>query len=44
MDVWIDHEINGLAFADSRLRKRFYKVLQRLSQGLGRSVPLACQD
>ena len=33
MDAWIDHEINGCAFADSRLRKRFYKVLQRLSQG-----------
>jgi len=44
MDAWIDHEINGCAFADSRLRKRFYKVLQRLSQGVGRSLPLACQD
>jgi hypothetical protein len=44
MDAWIDPEINGCAFADSRLRKRFYKVLQRLSQGVGRSLPLACQD
>ena len=44
MDAWIDHEINGCVFADSRLRKRFYKVLQRPSQGVGRSLPLACQD
>jgi hypothetical protein len=32
MDAWIDHEINGCAFAGSRLRKRFNKVLQRLCE------------
>ena len=44
MTSWIDNELAGCEFADDRLKKRFRKILGRLNDGIGRSVPLACRD
>lgn len=44
MDAWIDREAKGCQFADERLGKRFRKVMESLSNKLGNSLPLACQD
>jgi hypothetical protein len=41
---WIDQELAGCEFADKRLGKRFRRLVQGLSEGIGRSVPMACQD
>lgn len=44
MVSWIDEELAGCKFADGRLKARFKRILTRLSDGIGRSVPLACRD
>jgi hypothetical protein len=44
MDGWIDAEARGCQFPDERLGKRFRKVMESLSNKLGNSLPLACQD
>jgi hypothetical protein len=44
MGSWIDREVAGCAFADARLGKRFGKLMEQLSQGIGRTIPLACGD
>lgn len=44
MDAWIDRELSGCVFPDERLETRLRKVLDSLSKGMGRSLPLACQD
>ena len=44
MDAWIHEEIDGCRFADERLGHRFGKILTNLSTGLGKTLPLACQD
>lgn len=44
MGSWIDHEVAGCAFADARLGKRFGKLMEQLSRGIGRTIPLACGD
>lgn len=41
---WIDAELAGCEFADIRLGKRFRSLVERLSGGLGDSIPMACQD
>jgi len=41
---WIDHELAGCQFKDERLEKRFRKLLEHLSEGIGESIPMACQD
>jgi len=41
---WIDRELAGCDFEDERLHKRFRVLLEKLSTGLGESIPLACQD
>lgn len=42
--TWIDREAEGCSFNDVRLGKRFGKLLAMLSEGMGESVPFACQD
>jgi hypothetical protein len=42
--TWIDHEVKGCTFKDVRLAKRFGKLLWMMSDGIGESVPYACQD
>ena len=44
MDAWIEREVRACPFPDRRLQKRFSKILGELSQGIGKSLPLACQD
>ena len=41
---WIDNEREGCKFNDVRLEKRFEKLLRQLSDGIGESIPLSCQD
>jgi hypothetical protein len=41
---WIDQEAAGCRFKDLRLGKRFGKLLEMMSEGIGESVPYACQD
>jgi hypothetical protein len=42
--TWIDDEVGGCNFKDVRLAKRFGKLLDMMSDGIGESVPYACQD
>ena len=42
--AWIDQELAGCKFADVRLEKRFKVLVERLSEGIGESIPMACQD
>jgi hypothetical protein len=41
---WIDKEMAGCRFADVRLEQRFRLLMERLSEGIGDSIPMACQD
>jgi hypothetical protein len=41
---WVAGEIAGCKFQDARLGKRLGSLLQKLGNGIGRTVPLACQD
>jgi hypothetical protein len=41
---WIDEELAGCEFRDVRLNKRFRKLSEQLSGGIGESIPWACQD
>jgi hypothetical protein len=40
----LDKELVGCQFSDPRLGRRFRKFAEQLSTGLGRTIPLACQD
>jgi hypothetical protein len=42
--TWIDGEVAGCRFKDLRLNKRFGKLLAMMSEGMGESLPYACQD
>ncbi|OYD53842.1 IS4 family transposase [Thauera propionica] len=42
--AWIDHELAGCEFKDRRLGQRLRTLLVQLSDGPGRSLPVACQD
>src|SRR3978361_1313504 len=44
MGSWIDQELAGCKFADVRLEKRFSLLMEQLSEGIGRTIPLACGD
>jgi hypothetical protein len=44
MSSWIDQELAGCKFADERLGKRFGMLMEQLSSGLGKTIPLACGD
>lgn len=42
--IWLDHEISGCKFKDERLGKRFRTLIEQLWNGVGESIPFACQD
>jgi hypothetical protein len=42
--AWLDEELAGCTFADVRLEKRFKILVERLAEGIGESIPMACQD
>src|SRR2546425_589641 len=44
MASWVDEELAGCKFADVRLDKRFRMLVERLSEGVGETIPMACQD
>ncbi len=44
MTSWLDDELAECRFADVRLGKRFRTLLKRLSEGIGETIPMACQD
>jgi hypothetical protein len=41
---WSEQEVDVEAFKDARLGRRFCDLLRRLSDGMGGSIPFACQD
>ena len=41
---WSSGEVDVGAFKDARLGRRFGDLLRRLSEGMGGSIPFACQD
>ena len=43
-NIWLDHEISGCKFKDERLGKRFRTLIEQLWDGVGESIPFACQD
>ena len=43
-DHWSSHEIDVGGFKDTRLGRRCAELLRRLSDGMGGTIPLACQD
>lgn len=44
MNSWIDEELVDCKFEDNRLGHRFRTLLDQLTNGIGQSIPLACQD
>ena len=44
MDVWVEHELAGCEFPDQRLKLRLGKVLSKVGQKIGETLPMACQD
>src|SRR3954454_16854962 len=43
-DHWSRSEVDETAFSDARLGRRFGDLLCRLSDRMGGTIPLACQD
>jgi hypothetical protein len=43
-ETWIAQELAGSEFRDVRLSKRFRKLFEQLSDSMGESIPLVCQD
>lgn len=41
---WADREIDESAFKDARLGRRFSGLLKQIGDGMGGSIPFACQD
>jgi hypothetical protein len=44
MDAWVRDETNGCDLGDRRLDQRLIKLLEDLSERIGKPIPLACQD
>ncbi|MCG1042405.1 hypothetical protein KQH60_07495 [Mycetohabitans sp. B8] len=42
--AWFEHEVEESEFAHSRLRKRLGKLLIQLWNGMGQTIPFACQN
>lgn len=42
--IGIQEEHEPTIFKDARLAKRFEKLLGKLSEGIGKSIPLSCED
>jgi Transposase DNA-binding len=43
-ETWFARELAGSEFQDARLSKRFRKLFEQLSDSMGESIPLVCQD
>jgi Transposase DNA-binding len=41
---WTEREIDRTAFKDARLGQRFGELLKQIGDGMGGSIPFACQD
>lgn len=41
---WLEDELSRSGLKDARLRKRFKNLLEQLWDGLGQTIPFACQD
>jgi hypothetical protein len=41
---WMDIGVQGSEFRDTRLRRRFATLLEKLWGGMGQTIPFACQD
>lgn len=41
---WLEDELSRSGLRDGRLRKRFKNLLEQLWDGLGQTIPFACQD
>ncbi|WP_247523058.1 transposase [Bradyrhizobium sp. 145] len=41
---WTEREIDKTAFKDARLGQRFGELLRQIGDGMGGSIPFACQD
>jgi len=41
---WSEQEVDEAAFKDARLGRRFADLLKQLGDGMGGSIPFACQD
>jgi len=41
---WIEQEVAAAKLPDARLEKRLQHLVEQMAAGLGRSIPLACQD
>jgi Transposase DNA-binding len=41
---WTEYEADATAFKDARLGRRFGELLKQMGDGMGSSIPLACQD
>jgi len=41
---WSEREIDESAFKDARLGRRFSELLRQIGNGMGGSIPFACQD
>jgi transposase-like protein len=44
VEHWTEREIDEGAFKDARLGRRFAELLKQISDGMGGSIPFACQD
>jgi hypothetical protein len=43
-ESWIERELAASKLPDARLAKRLRSLVEQLAQGIGRSIPWACQD
>ena len=41
---WVDKDSEGSVFKDKRLQQRFRKLLEQIWNGVGQTIPFACQD
>lgn len=41
---WTEREVDKAAFKDARLGQRFGELLKQIDDGMGGSIPFACQD
>jgi Transposase DNA-binding len=41
---WTEREVDKAAFKDARLGQRFGELLKQIGDGMGGSIPFACQD
>ncbi|WP_247807961.1 MULTISPECIES: IS4 family transposase [unclassified Bradyrhizobium] len=44
VEHWTEREIDKTAFKDARLGQRFGELLRQIGDGMGGSIPFACQD